>query len=375
MKRMNDIPCPACGVIDWYRVFDSFDLGRSLLTHVPVAYFACRSCGIGSKFPQPTEDELKDYYEKSWQFSVDRPAECYDRAARWILDSMSLAEHEAGLGTMRIGLEVGCKDYPTLRALRKLDMPLFKMEAWDPQLAGDGHCWLGSGEVERGESNVVVASHVLEHAINPCAFMVDLQRLTKHRGYVYVEVPSLTLGERDPGSCDDMNRNHLWHFSQASLFDMARRSNMTVVACVEDNEPRGWPVTRLLLRNCSPDKETMRKLSMMKIRRDTIYHKACGLIEMESPSDTGLFGASESCMRMMLETKGMLFKFPLFDTFKAGSEFLGRDVLSPDKMAGMGIKQVYLTPRMWNTRKEIEEFLKDKYEWLIVKNPYSFMSK
>jgi len=50
----------------------------------------------------------------------------------------------------------------------------------------------GIGDVEKGKTfDLIIVSHVLEHVVDPSAFLADAKKLLKESGKIYIEVPSL----------------------------------------------------------------------------------------------------------------------------------------------------------------------------------------
>lgn len=320
-----------------------------------ISYWKCCLCGLVGRKPLPDEGELRDYYEKSWQFSEPRPTICFMAAAEFI----SRAAHSWTSGS---AIDVGSKGRGLLEEVGRL-MPIRSITTIDaaPTAPGVDRAWLGSGYESRDRCDLVVATHVLEHSISPHIFMSDVQRMLTPGGFLYIEVPSQEIGHMDVSICDDVNPNHLWHFTLSSLVELAKRTGLEVVSVRSDRLAPGWPCNRLLARNVSVD--GFRATADMEEVR---YKLASSRIAMEWKAGDALYGASFSCWRLLQRAGSR----PVYDLHRAGQSISGVVILSPEKMVENNVRRVWLTPRFWNSQVEIKRWLNEHYPTIEVLSPY-----
>lgn len=348
-------------------------------------YQVCILCGLIGKYPQPPESELRHYYEHAWQYSEPRPG--YDLAAKAIVRGI-IRQDGAGIfplkapGSERIGdatvLDVGSKGDKLTEALQKEGLLVTSAGGIDPKpREGVEPAWLGRGLAEPRNHSIVSATHVLEHVLSPHLFLSDLANLTAEGGYVYIEVPSLRGGLRDVGYCDDINRNHLWHFGLHALMNLGSIIG-TVTLLETDTSLPGWPVDRMVVKKCRPT-ESLEVFSIVARDIDSEYSKASEMIRSESPANVGLYGASHSWARL-LEVEPSLAAYRVYDRHKAGMSYKtsrGKElkIRDPDMAAELGSRKVWVTTRSWNSYIDIKRWLNLNRPELLVRTPYMALAK
>ncbi len=386
--------CPACGG----RTYTGAVLHKEMTREAPltsklVGYAACALCGLIGKYPQPPEEELKLYYGSSWQYETPRPPQTFWRAASFIgaglQDAYGIgrfpkkAGHDGsdliGDGTI---LDVGAKGPEMAEELARHGWQMKSAGGLDaqPKAPGVSAAWLGTGKGPEGRHALVCATHILEHVLRPDLFLEDLARLTASEGFLYIEVPSLRAGIRDVGLCDDLNRNHLWHFSAYSLALLAGRVG-TLVALETDRHVPGWPTERLLIKKTAPAHDALRSLQLLQTDIRSEYEKAADKILMESPENVGLYGCSHSYAQLV-ETNPQLLRYRVFDLYKAGGLYglmgrpeKSRTIESPDRMSSLMGRKVYVTTRSYNSYLDIKRWLAEASPWIQVETPYGSLAE
>lgn len=334
---------------------------------VEATYYSCEGCGLVSKEPRPTNEELQRLYTTNWQVSLSRPKQCWTSAARWIHESA----HRLSWKLEGKALDVGSKgrllgDELGLLGAR-LDWDLLDANPVS-QAVSEG--WIGLGKIKSHDHAFVSATHVLEHAAEPRLFIQDMLGLLTESGLAYVEVPSLEGHAGDAGACDDIVRDHLWHFTTESLLRLALSCSARIVAYKLDHIP-AWPVHRLLLSRSAVSGAGLMHRSSEKIREE--YEYAAHLIGGEKLPDAGLYAASHSYAYLVRECPNSVLRFPIFDAYRSGKTFGEKFIYHPDFMERFGVKRVYVTTRFWNAYQDIKRWLNEKFPWLEVRSPFRGM--
>lgn len=384
--------CSACGTYEeWHETAKRYEMRREaengVLACQEVTYAACPRCGLVGKFPMPHEEELRRYYGEAWQYESARPG--YDKAAAFLLGGMIdydgagkfplMAGPGMGQASM-IGdgtvLDVGSKGNRMVEALQALGLNVKSAGGLDaqPKDATVRQAWLGSGETAVEEHSIVCAAHVLEHVLNPAFFLADLAALTAVRGYIYIEVPSLRGGLRDVGYCDDLNRNHLWHFGLEALMRLGSQVG-TVMRLETDISLPGWPVDRMVIRRELTHIANRIALNIISSDIRSEYDKAAAFIEREGTS-VGLYGASHSYAQL-LQVRPSLKRWRVFDQYKAGLTYQMPEhphsvkIEDPEQMGELPSRKVLVTTRSWNSYVDIRNALALKYPGILVATPYA----
>lgn len=91
---------------------------------------------------------------------------------------------------------------------------------------------------DSGKADLVILSHVLEHARDPLAVISEARLLLKESGVLYIELPGvLSLHEQYGDVAFYFQNAHCWHFCKATLIGLLRRADFSCL--VADEQVRG----------------------------------------------------------------------------------------------------------------------------------------
>jgi SAM-dependent methyltransferase len=198
---------------------------------LPCRLVLCRSCGLIRMNPRPSDAHLSWFYSECYRDLYDSRASSPDVWFEKKLWKGGLVERALKAGQVDIGkgtvLDVGCGGGWTL-------MPFFQEGCacvgydYDKRLLEMGRSrglTLRFGGPETAENdgvraNLVICGHVLEHVIDPTAYLARLKTLLLPSGCLYLEVPhTRRIGDRHKGdSLRYWQRAHLWDFQRDHLF-------------------------------------------------------------------------------------------------------------------------------------------------------------
>ena len=362
MKRNN---CPACGsTLDWWPVSRLLELSRTEYPkEVERLYQLCSMCGLIGKDDDITQEALEAFYTEGYQYRTARPAVCWDRAAAFI------ARNSGDHGIKDRALDVGSKGDTLFGLLAAYGFGFKETVCIDPHPTSPGvrKGWVGAGVTARHDIDFVSATHVLEHAIDPERFMRDILGMLKLTGLAYIEVPSIEGHAEIAGPSDNINREHLWHFSQWSLFKLVERSGGMIVAAEIDRQAEG-PVHRLLIALNSRASWGMNFRASL-CRQSEEYEAAVRVIEGDSGPEVGLYAASHS-YAILRRLSRRVAELPVFDLYRYGVKFGDAEVLTPSTLALLGIKRLYVTTRFWNAFQDIKADLAESHPNIEVLSPF-----
>lgn len=215
MPATSSSTCPICSAPARPHVTKSaFDIAWNIL--------ACTRCGHGFVLNRPTLTQLNSFYQQQpAQLGHDAPAAHPPRAAR------ELAKHIAALTPLRgRSLDVGCGSGDFSIALQSAGFTP-TLTDWSPAVLDLARFFPG-GRVyqcafedlpDAGPYAAILMSQVLEHALDPVAWLTRCRDLLQPRGVLAVASPNFAglyrlLGSRDPFLIPPF---HLNYFSPASL--------------------------------------------------------------------------------------------------------------------------------------------------------------
>ena len=196
-------PCDLCGLSDYEALPYAYHFkGENLLL------VQCRGCGLRFLQPRPSEATLlslytKEYFDKDyvcgfWEGDYISNKEKLLQESRGILELVST--HAPTGGSL---LDVGCAGGYLLTAAREKGFEAWGVEI-NPEMVqfarGQGHrVHLGVLESAKFPDDcfdVVLLCDVLEHVASPRHLLMEVRRITKPGGYLYIRGPiGATLAE------------------------------------------------------------------------------------------------------------------------------------------------------------------------------------
>lgn len=193
--------CPACGCSDMRTLFHGTDrLFATTTRHFEVV--ECGECRLMRLFPQPTSEELGQYYPPNYWFAPgkDAASRAEDFYRRLVLGDHVRFVERAIESTAATGpvLDVGCGGGLFLRLLRERGRKVmgldFSMDAartaWTvnrvPAMCGT----LSRAPLRPGSFAVITMFHVLEHLYNPASYVEEAHKLLESDGRLVVQVPN-----------------------------------------------------------------------------------------------------------------------------------------------------------------------------------------
>lgn len=203
---------------------------------------SCRSCGLHSAWPMPTDDDLRRAYAdvphsanvKSDTFLGKQWRDYRDRGRMNVLRRVSPGGNS---GTV---VDVGTGEGMFMRAARAAggNWKLIGTDYSDvnvSRLKADGFDarsgTLDGVGIEPGSVDVVWASHVIEHMIDPVAFLQTVWRYLKPGGALVVFIPSQTTLRARLGTSTWHQVNppgHLWGFRPETFRPIIERSGFRI---------------------------------------------------------------------------------------------------------------------------------------------------
>jgi len=163
----------------------------------------CQKCGLEQTTPQPTIDQLKDLYERFYNFGGEVDT-AYTRIREWFLTSPlyrlwlkwdgDISFH-LRQGTGRL-LDVGCNEGRTLSLYARNGFEAEGLELNEVAAAAATRRGFKVYTVPLEEFeaavpyDVVVLSNVLEHAMDPLEMLRHVRRLLRPDGQVWISCPN-----------------------------------------------------------------------------------------------------------------------------------------------------------------------------------------
>lgn len=186
-------------------------------------------CSLEFLYPQPTADDLKEFYASEYRANSGTVMSRYlrdvyeavERSGRLTLnENTRLLEMGSGSGAF---LSVARSEIPKAWGVEP------DRESWDWIASQEGlTVYRSVGELpEHDRFDLIVMFHVLEHLPDPVGFLKILKGKLAENGKIVVEVPNCDdamLGNKAYRKKYFYQKAHLWYFNKATLswvFDKA----------------------------------------------------------------------------------------------------------------------------------------------------------
>lgn len=372
MSEEDNYNCPCCkqsktvrhtGVENWESSWEE----QEDLKPIRIQWYQCSECLLVFKTPRPSEEDCRRYYESMSAWKDYTAPRRYEMAKQFIVSTMLTLWRRSlwsDLPKKPLGLDVGSKDGAFLGVL---GIPGDAIDA-APQGPGDPS-WvpadgIAAGKVEE-QRDIVVASHVLEHVLNPVFFLAWLQTQLKPSGVIYVEVPSLH------GRCSQlMQKSHLQCFSIASLLKCAADAGLACLNVTTEEAEHCWKSGSSVIRALFAPTDAVidmqgnpgRLLEEARTVSGEDISQARAILIGQKRADTVLYGASEGLLLAASEATGALDDYAaIADRSKHGKTIYGRPIVSPEVLIREDISRVIITSRSPAVASDIEGWLNQHY--------------
>jgi SAM-dependent methyltransferase len=229
--------CPACHSGIMAPIFTVSDPASS--PPIQTQILCCSTCGTGKTGALPTETEVRSKNDALYATETSYAQRvlheghlirCVDDA-EWILERAHLRRRRAS----RRHLDIGCSSGGMMTAFGRLGFESYGIEpsnAADCAPAEIAHriqkCYFGE-EVCNGSFDLITAFHVLEHVVDPEAFLMRCRGQLSSDGILVIEVPDFTFAKERLQSLPAALLTHVspyyhvHHFTAAGLRELVSR--------------------------------------------------------------------------------------------------------------------------------------------------------
>ncbi|MGA7217221.1 MAG: class I SAM-dependent methyltransferase [Candidatus Sulfotelmatobacter sp.] len=251
--------CPVCAGTTRASAGDLFDTRFGIPGSFEVR--RCQDCGLERLSPAPAAAELKEFYERFYNFSGER-ATFYTFLREWFFSSFlyrlwmrvdgDISFHlRKGGGRL---LDIGCNEGRTLKnyARNGFDAEGVELNEKAAALARAAGFRVFTGSLEdlapQLPYDVAVLSNVLEHALDPGRMLREVHRLVKPQGQVWISCPNRQSWLRGLFGRMWINWHvpfHISHFSPRTLRKLVEESGFSEVR-IRQITPALWVASSIL---------------------------------------------------------------------------------------------------------------------------------
>ena len=390
---MDPFSCPLCEGADARPVFDRTVLHPRWFTpgappEVHLRYVACSRCGHVTMHPRLSFEEVADNYRAS-----PTPTRESQDALRVKIyaERVAFVERQLEGRPRSLVVEVGAAYGDFLRALpgfaRRVGVePSETYRAYHDRTGDlEIHATMLEHLAEEvpdlaGHADLVVASHVLEHAEDPRRFVRDLGALARPGGLVYLEVPSIEAMARcDKPLYQTIHVGHVSQFSVPTLQRLCICEGLTPVA-IETTARHDYPVVRGVFERAPEPSE----LATLFEHHGEAVHEAtraarATLDEVlnSSAAHTLVWGCGQDLLDVLdtfteAELAEIARRATLVDASpdKQGRTLRGLEILAPEASASRAVGAVVITSRSELLQADIEHAARELLDGVRVARLY-----
>jgi len=229
-------------------------VGRSDRRGNPLTTVVCRRCGLVSHGEIPTDEALQEYYSRQYRRDYhneitpsarrvirawNRGRQIYRRLQDFVRPGDAVFEVGAGLGCNLKPFELaGCDAWGIEPG------ESFCAFSADQLKVRIENCDLSGGPQTAGH-DLVLLSHVIEHLSSPRQALMQIRRLLRPGGRLYIECPNLAGPHAAPGKM--FHFAHIYNFTPQTLTMLAEATGYRVMRRFSDQ--RDQNIELLLVRS------------------------------------------------------------------------------------------------------------------------------
>jgi SAM-dependent methyltransferase len=242
------IPCACCGSSSFTATCynDRYNFG--------IRTVVCNNCGLIFTSPRPENAWFKDFYRyhyRRYYEDVAIPDEAYLNKD-WVQGRHQrnvelLSSYLPKSGRL---LDVGCAEGTFLHLFTQ-KFPQWEAQGIEPSedFSSFARSYYRLASIDTGEIedlcnyppysyNLITASHVLEHLLDPNFLFIIARRLLKDQGLLFVDIPD---AESKDCGIGHLHIAHVYHFSEKSLTNFFHKHGFEIIMSQRGNEkPIPW---------------------------------------------------------------------------------------------------------------------------------------
>jgi SAM-dependent methyltransferase len=273
-------------------------------------FVVCRRCGLVRQHPRPTGAAVARLYAGDfWTRAVEVYAAQGGRMVReqftWIARACDLRER-LRRGPVRV-LDIGCTTGKLLDGFRAAGCETHGIEPHAPYAEyarAAGHAvttGLFPDAAPAGDFDVITASHVLEHAAEPAAFLGSARARLRAGGVMFLEVPSVTWPAADLWTGVFVSP-HYHVYSGRTLAATCAAVGLTV----ERQATRRRGVRVVVAPGGAPRHPSVRPGAVLGVVALTAFHRAlrCPMLRAGLAARRAVTAACQALLRRLLGSRG-----------------------------------------------------------------------
>lgn len=345
-KQQHQEKKKKCGVCQSDLVVDLMTLTymNPALEEKPINFYICEKCA--SIFHNERSFLPTDYYKMSY----------FNNPIRMTSLTESVDFIKNYLGDQVKGktvLDVGCSNGNLMLLLQKMGFKTYGIELSEDardQALKNGLDVYGSVDSLKGQTfDFLILSHIIEHSHSPFNLMDQYIPFLKEKGFLFIEVPSIgMLAEGHECSYNNLYPNHVYHFSEEGLYQLASSMGCSIMAIAHHHEC-SYPSLMCLAQKEKKAEHQVRNFQKHLYNEEMLVKNRAQLLEEELKnwSHGVIWGCSNESYQIVKQlTPQTQSKIILIDSDpkKSGKKVLSFEVQLPESLLNLDDILFFVAP-------------------------------
>jgi len=240
--QLEDILCACCGGNDTTKLIKTYALHKGRCYGLLCRVVICKSCGLAYLNPRMSAEDYREFYlNEYWQLNTNNLAPVASRhsdLAQKILEFFSTNIPSDLNQDLRI-LDIGCGTGETLNHLVQKTHatgygiePSESVARWASEK--HGHTIIQKdffdNQLPDNQFDLIVASAVMEHFLEPFQGLREIKRLIKPGGLLFIRVPDLERCDFHHSSTAKIFKVvHTYYFTKDTLSTLLSKAGFEIV--------------------------------------------------------------------------------------------------------------------------------------------------
>ena len=222
-KITKVINCPICIISRSKTIYKFFSYEKTINKKILIKINKCNSLNCGHIF-------LGEYSKKDLNLHFSYPSletKVNQSDIDYYKNRIKFIKQNYNYSNLKTILEIGPGDVFFLKEIDKLKKYFYDINPNVIRILNKKFTFININKTKK-KFDLICASHVLEHVINPYLFLKNITEHLSNNGVIFLEVPDYTYFS-EPEKVDGFIYEHLHYFSLKSINNLFEKLNLEII--------------------------------------------------------------------------------------------------------------------------------------------------